>query len=575
MAGRFPPEFRAQLLDRTEIAEVVGARVQLKKAGGLLKGLCPFHNEKTPSFIVTPSRQTYHCFGCGAHGNAIDFLIEYDRLEFREAIEELAQLAGLEIPEDIEDTNTPRGPDAAPLYPLLEQAATLFRHQLREHPRAHTAIDYLRGRGLSGDIAARFRIGFAPPGWDFLLKQLGRSTEEVVLLERAGLIIERDGRRYDRFRDRVMFPIHDRRGRVIGFGGRVLDDGEPKYLNSPESPVFHKGRELYGLHEAQTADRNLQRLLVVEGYMDVIALAQFGIGYAVATLGTATTPEHLTRLMRSAPEIVFCFDGDRAGREAAWKALQAALPQTTGRQPIRFLFLPEGEDPDSLVRQEGAAAFEQRVDSATLLSDFLFERLQAKRDMGSAEGRAALDAEARPLLRTLPSGTFRNLLERRLAELTGSPSSPRQLGRPRASARPSTPTLTPMRRAIALLLDDPRLAATVEAQPAHWRELDNAGSLLLGELLAIIDSEPGISSVALCERWRDTDHATVITQLSNSSLVAHIPLEGRGQELAAAIQRLNREGLTARRQRLLAKATHEGLTPEERSQLRETQIPKE
>lgn len=568
MPGKFPSEFRAQLLDRVEIAEVVGARVQLKKAGGLLKGLCPFHNEKTPSFVVTPSRQTYHCFGCGAHGNAIDFLIELDRLDFREAIEELAQQAGIEVPSD--DNAAPRGPDPTPLYGALEQAATLFRRQLREHPQARKAIDYLRGRGLSGDIAARFGVGFAPPGWDFLLRQLGHSSEYQTVLERAGLIIERDGRRYDRFRDRVMFPIHDRRGRVIGFGGRVLDDAEPKYLNSPESPVFHKGRELYGLYEVQQANRQPQRLLVVEGYMDVIALAQFGIQYAVATLGTATTPDHLSRLQRSALEIVFCFDGDRAGRDAAWKALEAALPQTTGQQPIRFLFLPDGEDPDSLIRQEGAAAFEQRMEGATLLSDYLFQQLQAKRDMNSAEGRAGLEAEAQPLLRSIPSGTFRNLLERRLAQLTGTPSQPQRLGRNRPGAALSAPKLTPMRRAIALLLDDPRLAPNALSQPDVWREVENPGSRLLSELLTVISREPDISSVALCERWRDTEQANVVAQLSNSGLVAHIPAEGRAQELIGAIQRLNRDGVAARRQRLLAKASEGGLTAEERTQLRQS-----
>ncbi|MFW6258948.1 MAG: DNA primase, partial [Halochromatium sp.] len=301
MAGKIPLDFIERLLERIEIAEIVGARVQLKKAGGLLKGLCPFHNEKTPSFVVTPSRQTYHCFGCHAHGNAIDFLIAHDRLEFREAIEELAQHAGLELPSEI--NAAPAGPDPKPLYRILKQAATLFQQQLRAHPQARRAADYLRGRGLSGEIAARFGLGFAPPGWDFLLGQLGQAPDAQTLLERAGLVIERDGRRYDRFRDRIMFPIRDRRGRVIGFGGRLLEDGEPKYLNSPENLVFHKGRELYGLYEAQQANRQPPRLLVVEGYMDVIALAQFGVPYAVATLGTATTPEHLTRLLRSAPEL--------------------------------------------------------------------------------------------------------------------------------------------------------------------------------------------------------------------------------------------------------------------------------
>ncbi|MBK5938848.1 DNA primase [Halochromatium roseum] len=568
MAGQFSPDFKERLLDRVDIADIVGARVQLKKAGSLLKGLCPFHNEKTPSFTVTPSRQTYHCFGCGAHGNAIDFLIEYDRLEFREALEELAQHVGLEMPTAADSAAT--GPDPRPLYQILEQAAALFRRQLREHPQAHRASDYLRGRGLSSEIATRFGLGFAPPGWDFLLRQLGQRPESQTLLERAGLIIERDNRRYDRFRDRVMFPIRDRRGRVIGFGGRVLDDGEPKYLNSPESLVFHKGRELYGLFEAQQASRQQPRLLVVEGYMDVIALAQFGVSYAVATLGTATTPEHLTRLLRSAPELVFCFDGDRAGRAAAWKALEHALPLATGQTPIRFLFLPEGEDPDSLIRQEGTAAFEQRLQQSTLLSDFLFQHLQAERDLTSDEGRASLDAAARPLLSKVPAGTFRNLLDRRLAKLTGVPSVARRRLGPRRAVAQAPTQLNPMRMAIALLLDDPTLAPLALAEPNAWREIDSPGVRLLAELLELISERPDISPAILCEHWRDREQAAIVSRLSNSALLAHIPQEGRQEELVGAIRRLNRDGLSLLRQRLLSKASTEGLTMEEREQLQRT-----
>lgn len=569
MAGKFPSDFRERLLERTDIADVVGARVQLKKAGGLLKGLCPFHSEKTPSFVVTPTRQTYHCFGCGAHGNAIDFLIEHDRLEFREAVDELAQQAGLELPSELDTAAS--GPNPKPYYEILEQAAALYRRQLRDHPQARRATEYLRGRGLSADVAARFGLGFAPPGWDFLLNQLGQRPESRALLERSGLIIERDNRRYDRFRDRVVFPIRDRRGRVIGFGGRLLDQGEPKYLNSPESLVFHKGRELYGLFEAQQASRQQPRLLVVEGYMDVIALAQFGIPYAVATLGTATTPEHLARLLRSAPELVFCFDGDRAGRQAAWKAVEHALPQASGRTPIRFLFLPEGEDPDSLIRQEGTAAFEHRLEQATLLSDFLFERLQADRDLNSDEGRASLDAAARPLLSKVPAGTFRDLLERRLAKLTGVASVPRRRFGPRPRT-PQAPTqLTPMRLAIALLLDDPSLAAHALEEPSDWREIDNLGVRLLGELLELIRERPDISPAVLREHWRDSEQAAIVSKLSNSALLAHIPPEGKAEELSGAIRRLNREGLSIMRQRLLSKASKEGLSSDERAQLGRSQ----
>lgn len=570
MAGQFPSDFRAQLLDRVDIVEIIGSRVRLRKAGASLKGLCPFHSEKTPSFVVTPGRQTYHCFGCGAHGNAIDFLIEHDRLEFLEAVEELAQQVGLEVPRSSGTAES--GPDPRPILRLLDEAAALFQQQLAQHPQAGQALDYLTGRGLSREIIARFGLGFAPPGWDHLLKRLGRSDHDRTILERAGLIVARDDRRrYDRFRNRVMFPIRDRRGRVVGFGGRVLDDNEPKYLNSPESPVFHKGRELYGLFEAQQLSRQPPRLLVVEGYMDVIALAQFGIPYSVATLGTATTSEQISRLLRSAPEVVFCFDGDRAGREAAWKALQAALPQTRGQQPIRFLFLPDGEDPDSLIRQEGPGAFEHRVEHATLLSDYLFERLAEDRDLRTAEGQASLDSAARPMLNSMPPSPFRDLLERRLAQLSGVPSRPRRRPITARGADGGAPTaLTPLRLAIALLLDDPQRAALVTQRSQDWRELDNPGTQLLAALLDFITERPEISAGALTEHWRETEHGAIIARLSNSGLLAHIPHEGREQELIDAIKRLNREVLTALRQQLLAKAAAGTLTDEDRARLHRT-----
>jgi len=326
MAGPIPQDFIDQLLARVDIVDVVGSRVPLKKAGREFTACCPFHTEKTPSFTVSPVKQFYHCFGCGEHGTAIGFLMAYDRMTFPEAVEELARQVGLEVPH--EERPERRGPDPQPLYDVLERAAQHYQQQLRRHPEAQRAIQYLKGRGLSGETAAAFGLGYAPPGWDNLLGAHGTDAEAVKRLDLAGLLAEGSGgKRYDRFRDRIMFPIRDARGRVIGFGGRVLGDAKPKYLNSPETPVFHKGRELYGLYEARRVPGAIERLLVVEGYMDVIALAQHGIGNAVATLGTATTTEHLERIFKTAPEVVFCFDGDRAGREAAWKALNAALPQ--------------------------------------------------------------------------------------------------------------------------------------------------------------------------------------------------------------------------------------------------------
>ncbi|MGE5152986.1 MAG: DNA primase, partial [Bdellovibrio bacteriovorus] len=504
MAGRIPPAFIDDLLARTDIVDLIGQRIALRRAGKDFQARCPFHDERTPSFTVSPDKQFYHCFGCGAHGSAIGFLIEHDRLSFREAVEELAQRAGLAIPSDGEPPRT--GPDMGPLYQVLEQAAQLYRQQLRVHPEATRAVEYLKGRGLTGEIAARYGLGYAPSGWDFLLSRLGRDPSGRQRLSQAGLITDQDGRSYDRLRGRIVFPIRDRRGRVIGFGGRLLGDGKPKYLNSPETPVFHKGRELYGLYEVQKARRKLERVLVVEGYMDVIALAQFGIDYAVATLGTATTPDHLQLLMRSAPELCFCFDGDRAGREAAWKALQCALPLATGNQSLRFLFLPEGEDPDTLVRTEGREAFEQRIGRAQPLSERLFEHLSDQVDMISPDGRARLVTLAKPLIAQVPAGIYRDMLEQRLATLAGiAPRSSRAAPRPRRGGvearRPTRPSR--VAQAIALLLDHPELAPRVAELGDDWRRLDNPGVAILAEILDCIAAYPAINKATLIERWRD------------------------------------------------------------------------
>lgn len=557
MAGRITPEFRERLLARVDIVDVVGLRVELKKAGSLFKSCCPFHTEKSPSFVVTPDRQTYHCFGCGAHGNAIDFLIEHDRLNYPEAVEELARQVGMELPASDQPSN--QGPDLGPIFAVLERAASAYRKQLHAIGKAAGAAAYLQRRGVDDAVTERFGIGYAPRGWDFLLRSLANSGAARDHLTDAGLLVERDHRYYDRFRDRIMFPIHDRRGRVLGFGGRVIGDGEPKYLNTPETPVFHKGRELYGLYQVQQALRLPPRLLVVEGYMDVIALAQFGIPYAVATLGTATTMEHVKRLLRGAPELVFCFDGDRAGRDAAWKALQTTLPLATGRQPIRFLFLPDGADPDTLVRTEGREAFERRIGQAMLLSDYMFEHLTARSDMASAEGRAKLDNDARALIGTMPAGTFRGLLEERLAELVGfghrsqDGRRPRSLGLRRGPIG-GTRALTPLRLALALLLDQPALARHVVELPADWQTANNQGVALLREMIDIVRAYPDITAAALCERWRDHEYESAIRRLSDSRLIAHIPFEGRRAEFVDALGCLNREAQRERRWRRICAA---------------------
>ncbi|MBI6851953.1 DNA primase [Pseudomonas cichorii] len=423
MAGLIPQSFIDDLLNRTDIVDVVSSRVQLKKTGKNFSACCPFHKEKTPSFSVSPDKQFYYCFGCGAGGNALGFVMDHDNLDFPQAVEELAKAAGMEVPrEQNVKGQKPRQPTDSPLYPLLAAAAEFYRQALKSHPMRKAAVDYLKGRGLSGEIARDFGMGFAPPGWDNLYKHLSSDTLQQKVMIDAGLLIENaeTGKRYDRFRDRVMFPIRDSRGRVIAFGGRVLGDDKPKYLNSPETPVFHKGQELYGLFEARKHNRNLDEIIVVEGYMDVIALAQQGLRNAVATLGTATSEEHLKRLFRVVPNVLFCFDGDQAGRNAAWRALEATLSSLQDGRRARFLFLPEGEDPDTLVRSEGTDAFKARINQhAQPLADYFFEQLTKESDPRSLEGKAHMATLAAPLIDKVPGANLRTLMRQRLSEITG------------------------------------------------------------------------------------------------------------------------------------------------------------
>ena len=438
MAGLIPQSFIDDLLNRTDIVDVVSSRIQLKKSGKNHSACCPFHKEKTPSFTVSPDKQFYYCFGCGAGGNALGFIMDHDNLDFPQAVEELARAAGMEVPrEDNRRGQKPRQPVDSPLYPLLSAAAEFYRQALRSHPARKAAVDYLKGRGLSGEIARDFGLGFAPPGWDNLGKHLANDSLQQKAMIDAGLLIENaeSGKRYDRFRDRVMFPIRDTRGRVIAFGGRVLGDDKPKYLNSPETPVFHKGQELYGLYEARKFNRNLEEIIVVEGYMDVIALAQQGLRNAVATLGTATSEEHLKRLFRVVPHVLFCFDGDQAGRKAAWRALESTLSSLQDGRRARFLFLPEGEDPDTLVRSEGTDAFRARINQhAQPLADYFFEQLSNEADPRSLEGKAHMVTLAAPLIEKIPGANLRALMRNRLKEITGlDPQQMQEL----AQARPA------------------------------------------------------------------------------------------------------------------------------------------
>lgn len=542
--ARIPQNFIDDLLTRTDIVPLIDARVPLKKAGREYQACCPFHNEKTPSFTVSPNKQFYHCFGCGAHGTALSFLIEYDRLEFLDAVQTLADAAGVEVPRDNKPDEEQRE-SGRKLYDLMDNAARRYQAALKSSPRA---IEYLKNRGIDGQIARDFGIGYAPEGWGFLTDKSKTSENDLLT---TGMAIRKEGGDsiYDRFRDRIMFPIRDSRGRVIAFGGRVLDQGEPKYLNSPETPLFHKGRQLYGLYEARQAQRDLPRLLVVEGYMDVVALAQFGLRYAVATLGTATTEDHLALMFRSTKEIVFCFDGDKAGRRAATRALERAMAEMRDGRSMRFLFLPEGEDPDSLIRKEGQAAFEQRLKTATPLSQYLIDVLTETADLDSPEGRAALVAAAKPWLAPLADGAFRDLLMAELGKLSGmtvGELSRHLQGQPVAAkpvSRPAEVKLnSPVRRALALLLEKPALAAIVNDLD-RLRDAPFKGAGLFVDVLEFFQQQPQATAAILMQAWQGRPEAVHLARLAAQPL----PLEAvdMDKEFAATLELLNRRDETS------------------------------
>ncbi len=579
MAGRIPQSFIDELIARTDIVELIGGRVQLKKAGREWKAPCPFHNEKTPSFWVSPDKQFYHCFGCGAHGTALGFLMEHDKLPFPDAVDELASRLGLEVPR--EDGGAPRARPGEDLYGLLAQVTQFYRDCLRESARAK---EYLEGRGITAESCVKFAVGYAPDAWDAVLRRFGGNAERERALLDAGLVIERSGKNesgyYDRFRDRVMFPIRDARGRPIAFGGRILDAGEPKYLNSPETPLFHKGRELYGLYEARQALRKVERLMVVEGYVDVVRLAQSGIAYSVATLGTATTPEHLNRLFRVTSELVFCFDGDPAGRNAAWRALENALEHARDGRQLRFLFLPEGHDPDTLVGEEGAAAFEARIEGAQPISEFLVTGLVARTDLSTVDGRARLAELARPLLARVPAGVYHELLLERLAEEVRMPAGrlaqllqtrePRPRGPAAGAATGSRAPRSPGRQplltqAILLALQYPGAAETLPAVPP-WLAGDQKGFAVLRELLETARAEPMLTTAQLVERWRDRPEGARLAELAaQESLVGEVRAAGR--ELDSLLSRIGAElGPEKRLNELIELARERRLTEQEQKE---------
>ncbi|WP_394550313.1 DNA primase [Pantoea sp. SGAir0180] len=571
MAGRIPRVFINDLLARTDIVELIDARVKLKKQGKNYHACCPFHNEKTPSFTVNGEKQFYHCFGCGAHGNAIDFLMNYDRLEFVESIEELATSHGLDVPYEAGNGPSPmERHQRQSLYQLMDNLNGFYQQSLQQSS-AQSARDYLQHRGLSADIINHFAIGYAPAGWDNVLKRFGKQPEDRESLMEAGMLVNNDkGRVYDRFRERVMFPIRDKRGRVIGFGGRVLGNDTPKYLNSPETPVFHKGRQLYGLYEALKNHPEPKRLLVVEGYMDVVALAQYGVDYAVASLGTSTTAEHIQLLFRSTDNVICCYDGDRAGREAAWRALETALPYMNDGRQLRFMFLPDGEDPDTLVRKEGKAAFEARMEQAMPLSSFLFDSLLPQVDLSSRDGKARLSTLALPLITQIPGETLRIYLRQELGNKLGILDDA-QLEKlmPKQAQGASAPVAPPLKRTtmrvlVALLIQNPQLASLVPALDG-LAESKIAGLPLFIELVKRCNENPGLTTGQLLELYRGTNFSQTLETLAVwNHMIVDEESEAVFQDSLASIYDA---ALEERLEFLIARERTHGLSTDERREL--------
>ena len=602
MAGLIPQTFIDDLLSRADIVEVVDKRVTLKKSGKNYSACCPFHKEKTPSFSVQPERQFYYCFGCGAGGNAIGFIMNFDQTDFPQAVESLARDNGMEVPREENAAATRRQSENSKLFEVLEQASKFYCQQLRRHEQRKSAVEYLKARGVSGEVARDFCIGYAPPGWDNLLKAIAGDANEQKSLLKAGMVIEKEARKteendstkntnavryYDRFRDRIIFPIRDSRGRTIAFGGRVLGDDKPKYLNSPETPVFHKGAELYGLFEAKKANNKLKRILIVEGYMDVIALAQMGIRNSVATLGTATSDRHLIRLFRLVPEVVFCFDGDNAGRTAAWRALEASLSEMQDGRQVKFLFLPEGEDPDTLVRKIGETEFNLLIEKATPLEQFFFDKLSEGLDIRTIEGRARLSNVAKPLIAKFPNGIYGQLMLDKLSETLGvanesldklidshskktrgssatpappssspghSPSSSEaapygagfdQSSKPSSKSWSPSPKSTSSNlnvyrkpaavKAIELLMQNPEVALSINADLSPLHSAGDEGRQLLLSLIDMVKRDPDTDTPTLLGYCSGSPFGNQITRLKSENIT---PIEGLEQEFLQILDKI-------------------------------------
>ncbi|MBN8887028.1 MAG: DNA primase [Rudaea sp.] len=570
MSGRIPAQFIDELLARVDIVDLIEQRVPLRKAGRDWTARCPFHDERSPSFTVSPAKQFYHCFGCGAHGSAIGFLMNYDRMEFPDAVEELASRVGLKVP--YEGGGKRPVEDSTDLYTVLDAAAKFYQRELGKSAKARAYFD---SRGLDTATVERFGLGYAPDQWDALKTALGTSKQRMDLLEKSGLVKSGERGKYEYFRNRVMFPIADRRGRTIAFGGRILEkteDSGPKYLNSPETALFHKGQQLFALWQVRQAHAKIPRLIVVEGYMDVIALFQNGVTQAVATLGTATTRDHAELLFRNCADVYFCFDGDRAGRGAAWKAVESVLPRMRDGRQAFFLFLPEGEDPDSLVRSEGQSGFEERLKTATPLSEFFFANLSGDVNLASLDGKARLAERARPLLTQIPDGAFRDLmlaeLDRR-ANVTLRIEAP-PADAPRKPARPQERSL--VRTVVALLLQNPGFAAAIEP-PHTFSALRLPGVVLLVELIALCRERPEISTAAIVELYAEREEGRALQKLA----VMEFPggEDAWRAEFFDALRQLDRQTQIQRRDDLDARIRADGLaslSPEEKDELRRLKL---
>lgn len=573
-----PRQFIDDLLSRTDIVEVIDSRVPLKKAGKNYQACCPFHTEKSPSFTVSRDKQFYHCFGCGAHGNAISFIMEYERLEFVDCIEELASNLSMEVPKE-DDNQTPAqlkqqqqaNAQRKDDYELMGQISRFYQQQLKVATDKDVAISYLKNRGLTGEIAKRFGIGYISDSWDGMMNQFATSQQINQQLIDLGMAIQGDKKRpYDRFRGRIMFPISDKRGKVIGFGGRVIENGTPKYLNSPETRIYSKGQELYGLYEAKQACKNLTRLVVVEGYMDVVALAQHGVDYAVASLGTATTSEQLQTLFRTVKEVICCYDGDRAGRDAAWRAMDNALPLINDGYSLKFVFVPDGEDPDSLIRQKGQAAFEAVLDSAMPLSKFLFEHLMSQVDMNSLEGRSSLIEMFQPYLAKLPDSVLKDSIINELANNfgTGTEQQLAKLTNKQAKKTKAVKKIdnkvTPVRLAIALLLEHPHIVNAL-ADISVLQHLNVPGVALLNQLMALCKGSPEIKSAQILEYYRGTEEGK---QLSKVMCWQHnVEAEAAEAVFEDSIEKLFSRFLELRTEELLQKARMNQISVAEKQEL--------